>query len=125
MQTWTLTEKTDLDNGNDVTSEHGLISMCSDLEALRTRIDANLQVIKGEVEDETKGVDYFGVVLSNTSLPIKIQEITRVISNVEGVDNVYFIKAEVDRKNHGLKLYFNIQSVYGALDYNKNIENAA
>ena len=125
MQTWTLTKKTDNDPGNDVTAEYGLISMSSDLEALRTQIDANLQVVKGEVEDETKGVDYFGIVLSNTPLSMKIQEITRVISNVSGVQNVYFIKAEVNRKTQGLTLYFSIQSIYGVLEYNKNIENIA
>ena len=123
MQTWTLTKKTDNDPGNDVTSEFGIISMDSDLEALRTQIDANLQVIKGEVEDETKGVDYFGIVLSNTPLSMKIQEVTRVISNIAGVQNVYFIKADVNRKTHGLTLYFSIQSIYGTLEYNKNIEN--
>lgn len=123
MQTWTLTKKTDNDPGNDVTSEFGIISMDSDLEALRTQIDANLQVVKGEVEDETKGVDYFGIVLSNTPLSMKIQEVTRVISNINGVQNVYFIKAEVNRKTQGLTLHFSIQSIYGTLEYNKNIEN--
>lgn len=123
MQTWTITQKTDIDPGNDVTSEYGIISISSDLEALRTQIDCNLQVVKGEVEDDTKGVDYFGIVLSNTPLSMKIQEITRVISNVEGVENVYFLKAEQDPKTQNLKLYFQIQSIYGALEYNKNIEN--
>lgn len=123
MQTWTITQKTDVDPGNDVTSEYGIISISSDLEALRTQIDCNLQVVKGEVEDDTKGVDYFGVVLSNTPLSMKIQEITRVISNIEGVENVYFLKAEQDPKTQNLKLYFQIQSIYGVLEYNKNIEN--
>ena len=123
MQTWTITQKTDRDPGNDITSEYGIISISSDLEALRTQIDCNLQVVKGEVEDDTKGVDYFGIVLSNTPLSMKIQEITRVISNVEGVENVYFLKAEQDPKTQSLKLYFQIQSIYGALEYNKNIEN--
>lgn len=123
MQTWTLTQKTDSDNGNDVTSEHGLISISSDLEALRTQIDANVQVISGEVPDTTKGVDYFGIVLSNTPLSMKVQEITRVIANIDGVNDVYFTKAEVSNKGNTLTLYFSIQSDYGVIEYNKNIEN--
>lgn len=123
MSTWNLTKKTETDPGNDVYAEYGLISMSSELEALRTIIDANLQVVKGEVPDETKGVDYFGIIFSNTPLPMKIQEITRVISNIDGVEEVYFLKAEQDHKSQDLKLYFKIQSVYGALEYNKNIEN--
>lgn len=123
MQTWTITQKTDTDNGNDVKAEFGIISIDSELEALRTQIDCNLQTIKGEVEDDAKGVDYFGIVFSNTPLSMKIQEITRVISNITGVQDVYFLRAEQDPKTYQLSLYFRIQSVYGTLDYNKNIEN--
>lgn len=123
MQTWNLTKKTDNDTGNDVYAEYGIISTLSDLEALRTIIDANVQVVKGEVPDDTKGVDYFGIVLSNTPLSMKIQEITRVISNIDGVNDVYFLRAEQDHKTHTVSLYFSIQSIYGVLEYNKNIEN--
>lgn len=123
MQTWNLTKKTDNDIGNDVYAEYGIISTSSDLEALRTIIDANVQVVKGEVPDDTKGVDYFGIVLSNTPLSMKIQEITRVISNIDGVNDVYFLRAEQDHKTHTVSLYFSIQSIYGVLEYNKNIEN--
>ena len=123
MNTWNLTKKTETDPGNDVYAEYGLISMSSDLEALRTVIDANLQVIKDEVPDSTKGVDYFGIIFSNTPLPMKIQEITRVISNIDGVNDVYFLNATQDNKTHTLTLSFQIQSVYGVLEYNKNIEN--
>ena len=123
MQTWNLTKKTDNDPGNDVYAEYGIISTSSDLEALRTIIDANVQVVKGEVPDDIKGVDYFGIVLSNTPLSMKIQEITRVISNIDGVNDVYFLRAEQDHKTHTVSLYFSIQSIYGVLEYNKNIEN--
>lgn len=125
MQTWTVTQKTPTSNGNDVKAEYGLICIDSDLEALRTQIDCNLQVIKGEVADESKGVDYFGIIFSNTPLSMKIQEITRVISNIEGVQDVYFLRAEQNNKTHELSLWFKIQSIYGALEYNKNIENIA
>lgn len=123
MQTWTVTQKTRESSGNDIKAEYGVICIDSDLEALRTQIDCNLQTVKGEVPDEDKGVDYFGIVFSNTPISMKVQEITRVISNIEGVQNVYFLKAEKDNKTHTLTLFFRIQSVYGVLDYNKNIEN--
>ena len=123
MQTWTVTQKTPTDNGNDITSNFGILSVDSDLEALRTQIDCNLQTIKGEVEDDSKGVDYFGIVFANTPLSMKIQEITRIISNIDGVQDVYFLRAEQDPKTYQLSLYFKIQSVYGVLEYNKNIEN--
>lgn len=123
MNTWNLTKKTETDPGNDVYSEYGLISMSSDLEALRTVIDANLQVIKDEVPDSTKGVDYFGIIFSNTPLQMKIQEITRVISNIDGVNDVYFLNATQNPRTHTLTMSFQIQSVYGVLEYNKNIEN--
>jgi hypothetical protein len=123
MQTWTITQKTPTDNGNDVKAEYGLISIDSDLEALRTQIECNLQVVKGEVPDEDKGVDYFGIIYANTPLSMKIQELTRVISNIDGVEDVHFLKAEKNQKTHTLSFYFEIQSVYGVLEYNKNIEN--
>lgn len=123
MQTWTITQKTPTDNGNDVKAEYGLISIDSDLEALRTQIECNLQVVKGEVPDEDKGVDYFGIIYANTPLSMKIQELTRVISNIDGVEEVHFLKAEKNQKTHTLSFYFEIQSVYGVLEYNKNIEN--
>lgn len=125
MQTWTITQKSDTSNGNDIKAEYGLICIDSNLNALRTQIDCNLQVVKGEVPNEDKGVDYFGIVLSNTPLSMKIQEITRVISNVEGVQDVYFMKATVNKKTHVLSLTFHIQSIYGTLEYNKDIENIA
>ena len=61
MKTWYLTKKTDPDGGNNLVSQDGYIKMAADLEALRVRIDAALQVVKGEVPDDTKGVDYFCV----------------------------------------------------------------
>ena len=54
---------------------------------------------------------------------MKIQELTRVISNIDGVEDVYFLKAEKNQKTNTLSFYFEIQSVYGVLEYNKNIEN--
>lgn len=135
MKTWGITKKTAIDNGNEIvigqnsvhegnaTYTSKVIAVREGLEALRTQIDCNLQVIKGEVEDETAGVDYFGIIFSNTPLAMKVQEITRVIMRCEDVNNVKYNKCEIDRVHHSMTFYFTIESVYGEIDYNKTFES--
>ena len=125
MKTWYLTKKTDQDGGNNLTTQDGHIKMVTDIEALRVRIDAALQVVKGEVSDPNLGVDYFGVIMSNTPLNIKIQEIARVVNNIEGVESLQFNRAEVDRATGTLDMFFTIKSVYGDIEYNKTFEKLA
>lgn len=125
MKTWYLTKKTDPDGGNNLTTQDGYIKMVTDIEALRVRIDAALQVVKGEVSDPNLGVDYFGVIMSNTPLNIKIQEIARVVNNLEGVESLQFNRAEVDRTTGTLDMFFTIKSVYGDIEYNKTFEKVA
>jgi hypothetical protein len=125
MKTWYLTKKTDPDGGNNLTTQDGHIKMVTDIEALRVRIDAALQVVKGEVSDPNFGVDYFGVIMSNTPLNIKIQEIARVVNNLEGVESLQFNRAEVDRTTGTLDMFFTIKSVYGDIEYNKTFEKLA
>lgn len=135
MKTWGITKKTAIDNGNEIVIEQNsvhegnatytskVIAVREGLEALRTQIDCNLQVIKGEVEDETAGVDYFGIIFSNTPLAMKVQEITRVIMRCEDVNTVKYNKCEIDRVHHSMTFYFTIESVYGEIDYNKTFES--
>lgn len=138
MKTWYLTKKTDPDGGNNIGTETtyvakgggafirgSAIKNVSGLEALRVRIDAALQVVKGEVDDPNLGVDYFGIIMSNTPLSMKIQEIARVVNSLDGVESLQFDRAEVDRKSGTLELYFTIKSVFGDLEYNKTFENIA
>lgn len=135
MKTWGITKKTPTDNGNEividnnsvtvsgVTTTSKVIAVESDLEALRTQIDCNLQVIKGEVEDETAGVDYFGIILSNTPLAMKVQEITRVIMRCDGINTVKYNRCEIDRLHNSMTFYFTIESVYGEFVYDKTFES--
>ena len=124
MKTWYLTKKTDPDGGNNLaTTKEGYIKMATDIEALRVRIDAALQVVKGEVSDPELGVDYFGVIMSNTPLSMKVQEIARVVHSLEGVQSLQFERAEINRPEGTLEMYFTIKSVYGDLSYNKTFEN--
>lgn len=122
MKTWNLTEKTPTDPGNDVSLAYGTIKMDSDLNAIATAITSNLEVIKGELDDPEKGLDLFGIILSNTPLQMKVQEISRVINNVDGVMSSKFTGATVDRKNSSITFTFEIESVYGTLDYEKTFE---
>lgn len=116
MKTWNL------DKNNDLTLLYGQIQVNKDLEALRTRIDAALQVVKGEVEDQSQGVDYFGIIFSNTPLSMKIQEISRVITNIEGVSGVEYKSGIFDKRNNSLKFTFVIKSVFGDMEYDKLFE---
>lgn len=137
MKSWNLTEKTPTDPGNDVALVPGRMSingtmtdiatikMDSDLNAVATAITANLEVIKGELDDTNKGLDLFGIILSNTPLQMKVQEISRVINNVDGVMSSKFTGAEVDKRNGSITFSFEIESVYGTLDYEKTFEGIA
>lgn len=122
MKTWNLTEKTPTDPGNDVSLAYGTIKMDSDLNAIATAITSNLEVIKGELDDSEKGLDLFGIILSNTPLQMKVQEISRIINNVDGVMSSKFTGATIDRKNSSITFTFEIESVYGTLDYEKTFE---
>ena len=101
----------------------GQIEMANKLDALRIRIDAALQIVKGELYDETQGVDYYGIIFSDTPLSMKIQEITRVIKTIDEVLEVRFRKAETDVKRSTLSFYFDIESVYGGFGYDYTFEN--
>lgn len=138
MKTWGITQKTALDTvGNEVVTEVNkeviegvveestVIAVQEGLEALRSQIDCNLQVIKGEVEDETAGVDYFGIIFANTPLAMKVQEITRVIMRCQDVNTVKYERCEIDRAHNSMTFYFTIESVYGELEYNKTFESLA
>lgn len=101
----------------------GQIKMANKLDALRIRIDAALQIVKGELEDETQGVDYFGIIFSDTPLSMKIQELTRVIKTIDEVLEVRFVKAETNVKTNTLSFFFEIESVYGGFAYDYALEN--
>lgn len=143
MKTWNLTPKTETSSGNDLTTQRGygttmviqpdgtlapgtvegtLISTVAELEALRVRIDAALQIVKGELDDSSLGVDYFGIIFSNTPISMKIQEISRVITAVEGVESIEYKSGTFDKRTNALHFYFRIRSAYGDIDYDKLFE---
>lgn len=114
-----------MDKENNLSiSPSGQMVMANKLDALRIRIDAALQVVKGELDDETKGVDYFGIIFSDTPLSMKIQELTRVMKTIEEVLEVRFIRAETNIRTSTLSFFFEIESVYGGFSYDYTFENA-
>lgn len=123
MKTWDLTDKTLTDSGNDVTAAYGVIKMSEELYALKCRIQAALEIVKGELQDSNIGVDYFGIVLTDAPLQIKVQELNRVISSVEGVSSVEFKGSTVNKTTLAQTFEFTIKSVYGDIEINKTFEN--
>lgn len=117
MKTWYM------DDQNRLHLTYGQIKLVEDMEALRVLINAELQIVKGELDNPTRGVDYFGIILSNTPISIKVQEITRVIKSVPGVKDVTFNNAMLDKKTQILTFSFTIQTVYGDLEYDKAFAN--
>lgn len=116
MKTWALSPT------NQLSLESGQIKIDKEAAALRTRIDCAVQVVRGEVSDINLGVDYFGIVFSDTPAAMKVQEISRVIKNVEGVKSVDFIEAEFDKENQTFLFRFAIKSIYGEFEYERGFE---
>ena len=117
MLAWNMDKNNDLMLTN--TSQ---ISLVNKLDELRVALDAALQVVKGELDDPTVGVDYFGIVMSDTPLSLKVQELTRIIQQNTEVKDVRFLRAEVDRKENKITFYFDITSIYGDFSYDNSFE---
>jgi hypothetical protein len=117
MLAWNLSKENDL-----ILTKTGQISMVNKLEALRVALDSALQVVKGELDNENLGVDYFGIILSDTPLSMKVQELTRVLMQNEEVQDVKFLRAEINKKENKLTFYFDIESVYGQMAYDNSFE---
>ena len=117
MLAWNLSKENDL-----MLTKSGQISLVNKLDALRVALDSALQVVKGELDDTTQGVDYFGIILSDTPLSLQVQELTRVIMQNEEVQDVRFLRAEVDKEKNQLTFYFDITSIYGQFAYDNSFE---
>lgn len=117
MLAWNMNKENDL-----VLTKSGQISLVNKLDELRVALDSALQVVKGELDDTTQGVDYFGIILSDTPLALKVQELTRVMKQNSEVQEVFFQRAEADRKENKLTFYFDITSIYGKFSYDNSFE---
>lgn len=108
-------------NGNDIVTERGVIKQVSEIEAIRVCIDAALQIVKGELQDKTVGVDYFGIIMSDTPMPIKVQELCRVIKTVDGVESVTYNSGSLNQRTGEMTFSFIVHTAYGDIEYEKVI----
>lgn len=112
-----------MDKANNLElTKTGQINLVNKLDALRVALDSALQVVKGELDDTTQGVDYFGVILTDTPLSLKVQELTRIMRQNSEVQDVRFLRAEVNKERNQLTFYFDITSVYGPFSYDNSFE---
>lgn len=101
----------------------GVIATDSDMKALANKIDCALSTLKGELDDESLGVDYYNIILSNVPMSMKIRELSRVIYGVQGVTEVTYLSSEKNTKTGELKFRFSIGTIFGTMDYEKTISN--
>lgn len=117
MNTWGLTD-------GDLSLSDGTINVKSDIDCLADRINAMLNTIIGETDNSDVGVDYYNIIFARTPLSLKVSEFCRAIRLVDGVEDVHFIQCTTD--NNGTWTFqFEIQSVYGNIDIEKQVENGS
>lgn len=124
MLVWNLNKENELTTNtwtDDSVTKCG-IELVDKREALRVRLDSALQVVKGELEDNDLGVDYFGIIFTDTPLALKVQELCRVMRLIDEVQDIQFLRAETNTQKNTLSFYFNITSIYGELSYDKTFE---
>lgn len=95
----------------------GYIQTEYDVYMLRQQINARVQTLPNEV-DNFDGIDYMNVIFGSTSVEQKAAAFVEVIQNIPAVKGVTFINASwVDKQNGVFKFTFNIQSIFGDLQF--------
>lgn len=119
METWGLYE------GDITVDMDGVIRVKKQMECLADRINTALATVRGELDDYSAGVDYYGIIFAKTPISLKIVEFTRVISAIEGVKDVEFISCKTNPQTGVWTFEFNVSSVYGDLTIQKDVANTA
>jgi hypothetical protein len=111
------------ENINDflLTPDKKRLVMASDADSVSQEIESELQLIKGELDDQNRGVDYYGIIFSDAPLALKVQEFTRVIKTNPYVKDVITTNIIPDKTDEKLKFEFVVQSVFGELKILKGI----
>lgn len=95
----------------------GYIQLEQDIQMLRQQINARVQTLPNEV-DGFDGIDYMNVIFGATSVEQKAAALAEVIQNIPTVKGVTFINAAwVDKVAGTFKFTFEIQSVFGDLEF--------
>ena len=100
----------------------GYIQLEYDIKMLRQQINARLQTLPNEV-DGFDGIDYLNVIFGDTSVEQKAAVLADVIQNIPTVKSVTFINAVWINKKEGIfKFTFDIQSIFGELEFQFGID---
>lgn len=110
------------DSNNDLFLDiNGNIAVHHDpKQVIRNLIQNKMQTFLGEVfTDITKGVDYFGTILSNdTTLQQKIAELSKEITSTDGVTAITETRYAQDKQKGTITFSFDIETQYGAISLN-------
>lgn len=101
---------------------NGYIQQEYDVNMLRQQINGRLQTLPNEV-DGFDGIDYMNVIFGKTSVEQKAAALVEVIQNIPAVKGVTFINAAwVDKSAGTFRFMFEIQSIFGDLDFQMGID---
>lgn len=101
---------------------NGYVQLEYDINMLRQQINGRIQTLPNEV-DGFDGIDYMNVIFGNTSVEQKAAAFADVIQNIPTVKSVTFINASwIDKKAGVFQFIFEIQSVFGDLQFQFGID---
>ena len=103
-------------------ASNGYVQEERDIYMLRQQINARIQTLPNEV-DGFDGIDYINVIFGKTSVEQKAVALVDVIRNIPAVKDVTFINASwVDKVAGTFQFLFNIQSIFGDLQFSMGID---
>ena len=101
---------------------NGYIQTEYNLDMLRQQVNARLQTLPNEV-DGFDGIDYINIIFSNTTVEQKVAALAQVIQTIPSVKNVTFINVSwIDKEKGTFQFMFNIQSIFGDLQFQMGID---
>lgn len=101
---------------------NGFVQMEYDINMLKQQINGRIQTLPNEV-DGFSGIDYLNVIFGDTSIQQKAAAFSEIIQNIPAVKDVTFINAAwVDKKSGVFRFTFQIQSIFGDLEFQIGID---
>lgn len=101
---------------------NGYIQTEYNLDMLRQQVNGRLQTLPNEV-DGFDGIDYINIIFSNTTIEQKVAALAQVIQTIPSVKNVTFINVSwIDKEKGTFQFMFNIQSIFGDLQFQMGID---
>lgn len=100
----------------------GYVQEEHDIYMLRQQINGRIQTLPNEV-DNFSGIDYWNIIFGNTSVEQKAAVLIDVIQNIPTVKEVVFVNASwIDKPNGVFQFIFQIQSVFGDLQFQMGLD---